>query len=123
MKVFQWKEASSLNGRKNLANFSESITGPVRSTTEQQKTMKQIESQLSKNAVSFGFLARQALLIVYPLTLTKLLRIAEDQGEGIKKPTSGKNQKTIMHFSQHLQFCCPQREYGNCQIFPYLWPH
>lgn len=52
-----------------------------------------------KNAVSFGFLARQALLIVYLLTLMELLRTAEDQGEGIKKPISGKNKNTIMHFS------------------------
>lgn len=27
-----------------------------------------------------------------------------------------------MHFSQCLQFCCLQKEYVNCQIFPYLRP-
>lgn len=89
----------SLNGQKNLAIFPGSLTGPVRSIAEQWKTMKEIESQLLKNAVSFEFLARQALLIVYLLTLMELLRTAEDQGEGIKKPTSGKIQNAIMHFS------------------------
>lgn len=75
-----------------------------------------------KNAVSFGLLARQALLILCLLTLMELLRTAEDQGEVIKKPTNGKNQNTVMYFSQHLQFCCPQREYGNCQIFHTMAP-
>lgn len=55
-----------------------------------------------KNAVSFGLLARQALLILCLLTLMELLRTAEDQGEVIKKPTTGKNQNTVMYFSQHL---------------------
>lgn len=56
----------------------------VRSTTEQELKMKEIESWLLKNAASSGFLARQALLIVYLLTLMELLQTAEDQGA--KKP-------------------------------------
>jgi len=40
--------------------------------------MKEIESWLLKNAVSLGFLAMQALLIVYLLTLMELLQTAED---------------------------------------------
>lgn len=48
--------------------------------------MKEIESWLLKNAVSFGFLARQTLLIVcHLLTLMELLQTAEDQGEEKKK--------------------------------------
>lgn len=42
--------------------------------------MKEVESWLLKNAVFFGFLAKQALLTVYLLTLMELLQTAEDQG-------------------------------------------
>lgn len=42
--------------------------GFVRSTTEQEKEMKEVEGWLLKNAISFGFLAKQTLLTVYLLT-------------------------------------------------------
>lgn len=82
-----------MNGQQNLAVFPGSLTGLVRSTIEQakKKKMKEIESWLLKNAVSFGFLARQALLIVCRLlTLMELLQTAEDQGEE-KKTYQRKN--------------------------------
>lgn len=74
-----------MNGQQDLAVFPGSLTGLIRSTTEQAKK-KEIESWLLKNAASFGFLSRQALLILcHLLTLMKLLQTAEDQGEKKKK--------------------------------------
>lgn len=62
--------------------------------------MKEIESWLLKNAISFGFPAKQALLIVYLPTLVELLQTAEDQG-------TRKIQSTATCFNKHLQFYCP----------------
>lgn len=54
--------------------------GFVRSTTEQEKEMKEVESWLLKNAISFGFLAKQTLLTVFILTPMEWLQTVEDQG-------------------------------------------
>lgn len=68
--------------------------GLVRSTTEQEEKMKEVESWLLKNAASSGFLARQALLIVYLLTLMELLQTAEDQGANKKKNKTTQQKKS-----------------------------
>lgn len=74
------------------------------------KRSKEIESWLLKNAISFEFLAKQALLIVYLPALMELLQTAEVQGKR-------KIQSTATHFNKHLQFYFP-RENTETVKFP-----